>query len=67
MQQIKAPTNMIWIIGRTQVNSKADGDKVVVPIQKQYKLTPFSAWGKTYTPPAMANDPDIPKEAPTMW
>lgn len=52
IEQIKAPTNMVWIIGRTQVNSKTDGEKVVIPLQKQYKLTPLSAWGKPYTPPA---------------
>ncbi|HEX5024556.1 MAG TPA: DUF1254 domain-containing protein, partial [Agriterribacter sp.] len=26
MEQIKAPTNMCWIIGRTQVNGKEDGE-----------------------------------------
>ena len=36
MKQIKSPTDMAWIIGRTQVNSKADGDKIVVPLQKKY-------------------------------
>lgn len=64
MEQIKAPTDMVWIIGRTQVNSKADGDKVVVPLQKQYKLTPLSAFGKVYTPPAPKPNPDVPKEDP---
>jgi DNA sulfur modification protein DndE len=64
MEQIKAPTDMVWIIGRTQVNSKADGDKVVVPLQKQYKLTPLSAFGKVYTPPSPKPNPDVPKEDP---
>src|ERR1700742_2890771 len=30
MQQIKAPTNMVWILGRTQVNSREDGKDVVI-------------------------------------
>ncbi len=30
MKEIKAPTNTVWIIGRTQVNSPEDGTKVVV-------------------------------------
>jgi DNA sulfur modification protein DndE len=64
MKQIKAPTNIVWIIGRTQVNSKEDGEKVVVPIQKQYKLTPLSAWGKPYTAPAPVADSSVPKGAP---
>lgn len=64
MEQIKAPTNLVWLIGRTQVNSKADGDKVVVPLQKQYKLTPLSTWGKPYTPPAAKADPTVQKASP---
>ena len=64
LEQIKAPTNMVWIIGRTQVNNKADGDKVVVPLQKQYKLTSLSAWGKPYAPPAPTPDATLSKEGP---
>lgn len=64
MQQIKSPTNMVWLIGRTQVNSKEDGDKVVVPLQKQYKLTPLSAWGKPYASPTLDLDANVPKGDP---
>lgn len=64
MKQIKAPTNLVWIIGRTQVNSKEDGANVVVPIQKQYKLVPLSYWGKSYTPPKPAIDSSLSKEGP---
>lgn len=64
MEQIKAPTDMVWIIGRTQVNSKADGEKVVVPLQKQYKLVPLSAYGKPYTPPAAKPNPNAAKGDP---
>lgn len=60
MKQIQAPTNLVWIIGRTQVNSKADGDKVVIPLQHTYKLAPLSAWGKAYTPSAGIKDPTLP-------
>ncbi len=38
MEQIQAPTPMVWIIGRTQVNSAADGAQSVVPLQKQFVL-----------------------------
>lgn len=64
MKQIKAPTNMVWIIGRTQVNSKEDGDKVVVPLQRQYKLVPLSYWGKSYTPPKATPDSTLSKVGP---
>lgn len=64
MQQVKAPTNMIALIGRTQVNSAKDGADVVKKIQDGYKLTPLSAYGKPYTPPAGVIDPTVPKKAP---
>lgn len=50
LKEIKSPTSMVWIIGRTQTNGKADF-KAVNAIQAQYKLTPLSVWGKPYTPP----------------
>ena len=50
MKQIKAPTNMVWILGRTQVNSAQDGRDVVYKIQDGYTLTPLSKWGTDYKP-----------------
>jgi hypothetical protein len=49
--EIRSPTCMVWIIGRTQTNGKHDY-AAVHGIQNQYKLTPISEWGKAYTPPA---------------
>ncbi|MDB5243276.1 MAG: hypothetical protein JWP57_3901, partial [Spirosoma sp.] len=46
LPQVKSPTDLVWIIGRVQVNSPEDGKQVVVPIQKGLKLTPLSQWGK---------------------
>lgn len=63
-EQIKAPTNMVWILGRIQCNGKEDGEKVVIPIQKKLKLTPLSSWGKEYTEPKGTIDPTVPKEDP---
>src|SRR5208282_6615496 len=50
MQQLRSPTNMVWIIGRTQTNGPKDY-AAVRAIQKKYKLTPLSAFGKPYTAP----------------
>ncbi len=50
VQEIKSPTNLVWIIGRTQTNGPADYSAVHA-IQDQYKLTPLSSWGRAYTPP----------------
>lgn len=61
---IKAPTDMIWILGRIQCNGAADGEKVVIPIQQKLKLTPLSSWGKEYTAPKGTIDPTVPKTDP---
>ncbi len=50
IQEIKSPTNMVWIIGRTQTNGREDY-AAVHAIQDKYKLTPLSSWGKSYAPP----------------
>mgnify|MGYP002863084736 FL=1 len=64
MKQIKSPTDFVWIIGRTQVNSKEDGESVVVPLQKKYSLTPLSTFGKSYETPAPKSDPNVPTGDP---
>ncbi len=50
VKKIQASTNLVWIIGRTQCNGK-DDYAAVNAIQRQYTLTPLSAYGKPYTPP----------------
>ncbi len=64
MNEIKAPTNKVWVIGRTQVNSQEDGDKVVVPLEKQYKLIPLSFWGKLYAAPRGTRNPGLSDASP---
>lgn len=51
VQELRSPTNMVWILGRTQVNSKSDGIQVT-SLQRQYRLTPLSRWGKRGAVPA---------------
>ena len=48
---VRSPTNVGWIIGRTQTNGAADYENVH-QIQDGYKLTPLNQWGKSYMPPA---------------
>ena len=48
--EIQSPTELMWIIGRTQANGVADFDAVNL-IQEQYTLTPLSSFGKSYQPP----------------
>ena len=47
----RSPTRFVWVNGQMQANGPQDYDAVNV-LQKQYKLTPLSAWGQPYAPPA---------------
>lgn len=49
--KIKAPTNLVWILGRTYSSGTPDDLTAVHAIQAQYTLTPLSQFGKSYTPP----------------
>lgn len=64
MKQVKSPTNIVWLIGRIQVNSAKDGATTVKKIQDGIKLVPLSSWGKPYTAPAGKIDPSIPQKTP---
>jgi hypothetical protein len=44
LTQIKSPTNLVWAIGRVQVNSPEDQRDVVYPLQQQFVVKPLSAW-----------------------
>ena len=50
MQEIRSPTSLAWLIGRTQTNGKADFESVH-EFQAALSLTPLSAWGSAYSPP----------------
>jgi hypothetical protein len=49
VDRIKAPTNMVWILGRTYSAGKRDYEAVHA-IQRQYQLLPLSAWGQPAAP-----------------
>ncbi|CAG8777534.1 1161_t:CDS:1, partial [Racocetra fulgida] len=48
IKEYKSPTNMVWIIGRTQTNYNDISS--VHAIQDQYKLTLLSDWSNSYVP-----------------
>ena len=50
-QTFRSPTRYAWLLGQTQANGPGDF-AAVNAIQAGYKVTPFSAWGKPYAPPA---------------
>lgn len=63
VQQIKAPTPYVWIIGRTKTDGPPDYD-VVHKIQAQYTITPLSGWGKPSAPVAGTVDPSVDMKTP---
>ena len=50
-QTFRSPTRYAWLLGQTQANGP-DDFAAVIAIQAGYKVTPLSAWGKPYAPPA---------------
>ncbi len=49
LERISAPTNLVWILGRTEVRG-AEDLKTAILYQKQYSLVPFSKFGTDYKP-----------------
>jgi len=63
MQQIKAPTPYVWIIGRTKTDGPPDYE-AVHKIQAGYKITQLSQWGKTAEVPTGKVDPGVDMKTP---
>lgn len=57
--EIKSPTSLIWILGRTYSTGTPEDYKAVHALQKQYQLIPLNVYGKPYTPPQGKVDPSI--------
>jgi hypothetical protein len=60
VEKINAPTNTVWLLGRTQVNGIADYGEVHA-IQSGYALMPLSQYPNGSSPPA----PPAPPAPPT--
>lgn len=59
MEQLKAPTDMVWILGRTYCTGTPEDYKACHAIMDKYQLVPLSHYGKPYTPPRGKVDPSI--------
>src|SRR5262249_48750127 len=64
VKELKSPTEMVWILGRTYCTGTPEDYKAVHAIQDQYKLVPLSAYGKPYTAPAGSVDPAVDMKTP---
>jgi hypothetical protein len=61
--RINAPTPHVWIIGRTKTDGPADYPTVHA-IQKGYKITPLSGWGKPPVAVKQTIDPSVDVNTP---
>lgn len=64
MAAIHSPTDITWILGRTQTNSQKDATTTVAKIQSGYKLYPLSYLGREYVAPVGTVNPSVSMDAP---
>jgi len=64
VKELKSPTNMVWLLGRTYCTGTPADYKAVHAIEAQYKLVPLSGYGKPYIPPPGKVDPSIDMKTP---
>jgi hypothetical protein len=57
--EYKAPTAIVWILGRIYCTGTPEDYKAVHAVQDACKLYPLSAYGKDYTPPKGKVDPSV--------
>jgi hypothetical protein len=64
IKELKAPTNMVWILGRTYCTGTPEDYKACHAVMDKYDLRPLSAYGKAYSPPAGKVDPSVDAKTP---
>jgi hypothetical protein len=65
MRQFKSPTDMVWILGRTETQGTEDY-AAVHALQDGYKLTPLAQWGRAYVAPQGHVDPTLDRDTPPV-
>lgn len=59
IKQVKAPTSLVWILGRVYCTGTDEDYKEVHELQDKYQSVPLSSFGKPYTPPQGKVDPSF--------
>ena len=59
VKELKAPTNMVWILGRIYCTGTPEDYAAVHALQDACQLVPLSSYGKPYTPPPATVDPSV--------
>jgi hypothetical protein len=59
MKEYKAPTNLVWILGRIYCTGTPEDYAAVHALQDQFKLVPLSSYGKAFVPPPGTVDPSV--------
>ncbi len=62
--KIQAPTNIVWILGRTYCTGTPEDYAAVHKLQSEYKLFPLSYFGKSYVPAEGKVNPNIDMKTP---
>jgi len=62
--ELKSPTNMVWILGRTYCTGTPQDYADVHKLQDQYLLVPLSSFGKPYAAPKGVVDPATDMKTP---
>ncbi|MFO0899493.1 MAG: DUF1254 domain-containing protein [Pirellulales bacterium] len=64
VKQLAAPTNLVWILGRTYCTGTPEDYAAVHALQAKYQLVPLASYGKPYTPPPGKVDPSVDMKTP---
>ena len=62
--EYKAPTGMVWILGRIYCTGTPEDYKLVHALQDQVSAVPLSAYGKPYEPAPGTVDPSVDMKTP---
>ena len=64
MTELKAPTSLVWLLGRIYCTGTPEDYAAVHALQDAFRLQPLSTWGQAYTPPPGKVDPSIDMKTP---